>query len=92
MEDKILKIEHICKYFGAQTALDDVSFEINRGEFLSILGPSGCGKTTMLRILIGLLSSDSGTITKDGQDITHAPASKHSMRYTDLPSSTREQP
>ncbi len=79
MEDKILNIEHVCKYFGAQTALDDVSFEINRGEFLSILGPSGCGKTTMLRILIGLLSSDSGTITKDGVDITHAPASKRGM-------------
>ena len=79
MEEKILKVEHICKQFARQTALDDVSFDVNRGEFLSILGPSGCGKTTMLRILIGLLPPDSGRITKDGVDITNAPASKRGM-------------
>ena len=50
--------------------LEDVSFEIQRGEFLSLLGPSGCGKTTILRMLIGIEKPSSGRIIKDGVDIT----------------------
>lgn len=79
MKEQILKIDHVCKQFDSQAALDDVSFDVNRAEFLSILGPSGCGKTTLLRILIGLITPDSGTILKDGEDITYAPASKRGM-------------
>ena len=60
-------------------ALDHVSFDINAGEFVSILGPSGCGKTTLLRILIGLLEPTAGKIFLDGADITALPASKRSM-------------
>jgi len=51
--------------------LEDVSFEIQRGEFLSLLGPSGCGKTTILRMLIGIEKPSSGKIIKDGVDITN---------------------
>ena len=56
-----------------------VSFDVYDGEFLSILGASGCGKTTILRMLIGVLPPTSGTIRKDGCDITYAHPSKRGM-------------
>lgn len=74
-----LEIEDLCKTYGDKCALKNASFRVYDGEFLSILGPSGCGKTTILRILIGLLEPTSGSICKDGVDITHAPASKRGM-------------
>ena len=59
--------------------LRSLDFEVMDGEFLSILGPSGCGKTTLLRILIGLLPPDEGTVEKDGVDITNARPDKRGM-------------
>ena len=53
-------------------ALDNISFEINKGEFVVVLGNSGAGKTTILNILGGMDTVTSGTITVDGQDISHA--------------------
>ena len=65
-----LKVTDLCKKYDGKMALDNVSFDVFDGEFLSILGPSGCGKTTLLRILIGLLQPTSGTIVNgDGRDI-----------------------
>ena len=63
-------IKNLCKSFGGNTVLKDISFELMEGEFLSILGASGCGKTTLLRILIGLETADSGQIIKNGKDIS----------------------
>lgn len=76
-----LVVESISKKFvDADTGiLKNVSFTIKDGEFLSILGPSGCGKTTLLRILIGLLKPDSGSIKKDGVDITNVKPSERKM-------------
>ena len=68
MKDR-LEIKNLSKHFGDKRVLDNLSFHVNSGEFLSILGPSGCGKTTLLRILIGVETCDSGLILKDGQDI-----------------------
>ena len=65
--------------FDGICTLNKVSFDVLDGEFLSILGPSGCGKTTILRILIGLLKAKNGTIMKDGNDITNAPAHARGM-------------
>lgn len=65
-----LEVRQLNKVYDGISALKDVSFEVRDGEFLSILGPSGCGKTTLLRIVIGLLSPTSGTVLKDGEDIT----------------------
>lgn len=66
----IIRCENINKKFKSKTVLEDISFTINRGEFLSLLGPSGCGKTTILRMLIGIEKPSSGKILKDDVDIT----------------------
>ena len=77
-----LKINNLTKFYEDDDkipALNDVSFEVMGGEFLSILGPSGCGKTTLLRILVGLLEPSSGEIFLGEENITSAPASKRHM-------------
>ncbi len=76
--DKLI-IKNLTKSFDGTGVLHNVSFTVRDGEFLSILGPSGCGKTTILRILIGLESADSGEIIKDGVNITTLPAAKRKM-------------
>ena len=55
-EESIIEIKTLSKHFGSVKAVDDISFNIRRGEFFSLLGPSGCGKTTLLRILPGFES------------------------------------
>jgi ABC-type Fe3+/spermidine/putrescine transport system ATPase subunit len=67
------------KSFGSQKVLNGLDFSVCDGEFLSILGPSGCGKTTILRILIGLIAPDRGSVIKDGADITALQASQRGM-------------
>lgn len=68
---KKLEIRNLSKaYDKGPTVVKDLSFDVYEGEFLSILGSSGCGKTTLLRMLIGVLSPTSGTILKDGKDVT----------------------
>ena len=76
-----LSIQNINKQYknNKSVALDNVSVDVQAGEFLAILGPSGCGKTTLLRIIAGLLPPDSGKICLDGKDITAAPPAKRSM-------------
>jgi spermidine/putrescine transport system ATP-binding protein len=64
-------IEGVSKFFGEFRALNNVSLGIKKGEFFSLLGPSGCGKTTLLRILAGFESPDSGGVRFDGADVLH---------------------
>ena len=73
---KIIEFKNISKSFGDKTVLNDVSLYINRGEFVTILGPSGCGKTTLLRILAGFGTADSGQVLINGVDITDVPPHK----------------
>ena len=75
----ILKIRNLTHKFDDKTALNDVSFDVMDGEFLAILGPSGCGKTTILRILIGLLDTTSGTVMMDDEDITYIASGSRNM-------------
>ncbi|MBR0385811.1 MAG: ABC transporter ATP-binding protein [Erysipelotrichaceae bacterium] len=73
-------VQNLTKRFDEKSlALDNVSFTVREGEFLSILGPSGCGKTTIMRILIGLLEPTSGTIMMEGRDITYADSADRNM-------------
>jgi spermidine/putrescine transport system ATP-binding protein len=62
-------IEGVSKTFGDFRALQKVSLSIQKGEFFSLLGPSGCGKTTLLRIIAGFESPDTGSVRFDGADI-----------------------
>ena len=66
----ILHAENIGKKYGNKIVLENIYFDIRKGEFLSILGSSGCGKTTLLRILVGIESPSYGSIYKYGEDIT----------------------
>jgi putative spermidine/putrescine transport system ATP-binding protein len=70
----ILRIEKISKSYGAAIALNEVSCDIARGEFVTLLGPSGSGKTTLLNIVAGSLFPSSGSLFLEGRDITNLPA------------------
>lgn len=67
-------VRNVSKKFGAATVLDDVSFDVEEGETIVMLGASGSGKTTILRILAGLETPDSGQIILHGKDVTNLPA------------------
>ncbi len=69
MSKTAIYVEQIVKRFDEVTALNGVSFSVQPGELFFLLGPSGCGKTTMLRILAGLETPDSGTVSFDGEDV-----------------------
>lgn len=68
--NEILKAEHISEKYQAEngevTALDDISFTVGRGEFVSIVGPSGCGKSTLLSIIAGIIRPTHGSVSIDG--------------------------
>jgi spermidine/putrescine ABC transporter ATP-binding subunit len=70
---RALSIGRLTKSYGAQRAVDDVSFEVPAGSLLTLLGPSGCGKTTILRAIAGFVAPDGGRIEVGGVDITALP-------------------
>ncbi len=63
----MIKAENLKKRYGNLVALDDVSFEVKKGETFGLLGPNGAGKTTTIQVLCGLLKPDSGVVTLDGK-------------------------
>ena len=69
-----ITLEHITKRFGETIAVDDASLEIRKGELFFLLGPSGCGKTTILRMIAGFETPETGTIAFDGRSIQQVPA------------------
>jgi spermidine/putrescine transport system ATP-binding protein len=69
-----IRLDRVTKRFGDVVAVDDLSLEIEQGEFFSLLGPSGCGKTTTLRMIGGFEDPTRGTVHLGGKDVTDVPA------------------
>ena len=70
MKPKVaIKVSHLKKYFGEIHAIDDISFEVKKGEIFGFLGPNGAGKTTTINILSTLLKPDGGSVSIDGYDV-----------------------
>lgn len=68
MEDKVkIKVDHLTKKFGDLLVLDDISFEVKKGEFVCVVGPTGCGKTTFLNLLTRIYQPSSGELYIDGE-------------------------
>ncbi|HTP84299.1 MAG TPA: ABC transporter ATP-binding protein [Alphaproteobacteria bacterium] len=73
MSDPLIRVEGVSKLFGRTAAVADVSVEIGAGEFFALLGASGCGKTTLLRMIAGLETPNSGRILIEGRDMAGVP-------------------
>lgn len=69
----LLEINQLCKRFGGLQVVNNLSFEINQGEILSLIGPNGAGKSTVLNLISGLTPSDSGQIRFEGRSIVGLP-------------------
>lgn len=76
--DVILHVDHMTKSFGDLQVLNDVSFDVHRGEFLCIVGPTGCGKTTFLNCITGLYQLTGGQILVNGEPVD---TKKHNIAY-----------
>ncbi|HEX16049.1 MAG TPA: ABC transporter ATP-binding protein [Deltaproteobacteria bacterium] len=73
MSETILTVQQLSKRFGGVVAVDEVSFELRRGELLGVIGPNGSGKTTLVNLITGFVKPDSGRVTFQDRDITGAP-------------------
>jgi spermidine/putrescine ABC transporter ATP-binding subunit len=78
-EAPALELRHVRKQFGEVVAVDDLSFSVDEGEFISLLGPSGCGKTTSLRVLAGFETPDRGSVLLRGVDVTRVPPNRRNV-------------
>ena len=76
MAEHIIELKNVVKYYDDTLVIDDVSFYVNKGEFITFLGPSGCGKTTTLRMIAGFDLPTSGQILLNGKDISLLPPNK----------------
>ena len=78
----MIKVQNLTKQYGSHRAVDNISFEVGKGEILGFLGPNGAGKSTTMNILTGYLSATNGTVTINGYDILENPnAAKASIGY-----------
>jgi len=77
-EDAKVKVRSLTKSFGDLLVLDDISFDVQKGDFVCIVGPTGCGKTTFLNLLVKLIEPTSGEILIDNEP---ADPKKHNMAF-----------
>lgn len=89
-----ITITHLTKQYGAQKAVDDISFEVKKGEILGFLGPNGAGKTTTMKMITTYLLPDAGAISVGGKDVVNDAQDvrkmigylpEHNPLYTDMP-------
>ena len=76
---KGIVLQGITKSFGSEIILNNINLKIPGGKFFALIGPSGCGKTTILRMIAGLETPDSGSVFLGDHDITHVPVNKRSV-------------
>ena len=74
VSESLVSLRRVTRRHGAVAAVDDLSLDIEAGEFFALLGPSGCGKTSLLRLIAGLDVPDAGAVLIEGRDVTHVPA------------------
>jgi multiple sugar transport system ATP-binding protein len=74
-----LKLENVCKRYGAVQVIEKLSLDVAEGEFIVFLGPSGCGKTSLLRMVAGLEEVSDGRVLIGGRDVTHAPPGRRNL-------------
>ena len=78
----MITVTSLSKYYGRQPAVDDISFEVPKGQILGLLGPNGAGKSTTMKMLTGYLAPTSGNITVAGHDVlTDSLAVRRSIGY-----------
>ncbi len=69
----MIKVENLTKKYGNHRAVNDISFEVQKGQIYGFLGPNGAGKTTTMNMMTGYLAATSGTVTINGYDISTQP-------------------
>jgi ABC-2 type transport system ATP-binding protein len=69
----MVEIKNLCKQFGSLMAVNDISFQVQKGEVLGFLGPNGAGKSTTMKMITGFLTPTAGTVTVDGHEIVQKP-------------------
>ena len=79
MSENIIELKNISKQYDDNTVLDNLSLNIRKNEFVTLLGPSGCGKTTTLKIIAGFETADSGSIMFKNKDISDVPPYKRQL-------------
>ena len=79
LTEAIVTFQNVEKKYDESTVLKDVSFQLERGKFYTLLGPSGCGKTTILNLIAGFTEASSGIVTIDEQEVNHIPAYKRQV-------------
>ena len=75
----MIELQHVSKSFGPLTAVDSITFKVEPGEIFSFLGPNGAGKTTTIKMIVGLMTPDSGSILIHGTNIVHDPRTAKKM-------------
>ena len=75
----LLQARDLVKRYGGRAVVDQVSYQISSGEIVGLLGPNGAGKTTVFRMTVGMIEPEAGTVTFNGQDITHLPMYKRAQ-------------
>src|SRR3982751_3659998 len=76
-----INVKNVSKKFGDFVALDDITVDLPTGQLTALLGPSGGGKSTLLRIIAGLETADSGEVTIEGTEATHLPPQKRNVGF-----------